>query len=81
MPIVRVDRKDLERAGNVRLGQPDSLACEADEGDGMINCSGLHRKIHPGNQAVDARDGGTVGGQEVDDEPLFPRLLPHCYSD
>lgn len=36
MPVVGMDGKDFESASDVCLGQPGSLACKVDEGDGMI---------------------------------------------
>lgn len=31
MPVIGVDREDLESAGDIRLGQPGSWACDADK--------------------------------------------------
>lgn len=62
MQVVRVNGKGFKGTGDVCLGQQGSLACKADKGDGMIECSVLHEEVRAGSQTIDAWDSGAVGG-------------------
>lgn len=49
MQVVRVNGKGFKGTGDVCLGQQGSLACKADKGDGMIECSVLHEEVRAGS--------------------------------
>lgn len=54
--------RTFKGSGDVRLAQPGSLACKADEG-GMIDFSILHGEVQAGNQSIGAEDSGAMGGE------------------
>lgn len=58
MPVVWLDGEDFESACDIGFCQPGSLACETDEGDGVIDCGVLHGEVRAGNEAINAWDSG-----------------------
>lgn len=46
MSKVRMNGQNFEHTGDVCFRKPGSMACKADEGDGMVDGCVLHRDTH-----------------------------------